>query len=146
MPAPGNDIHGDREGRLAMATREIVEAFVAAINGGRAESIVSIMDRNGVFVDSLGNRIAGREALLAGWRAYLQLFPDYRIEIDALLVDEGEALLHGRAGATLHRAGRAVDGGHWQIPAAWRAVTDAKRVLLWQVYADNKPVYALLEH
>jgi len=129
-----------------MATREIVEAFVAAINGGRAERIVPLMDRNGVFIDSLGSRIEGGEALLTGWRAYLQLFPDYRIEIDAILVDEFEAMLHGWAGATLHRGGRPVEGGRWRIPAAWRAVTDARRVLSWQVYADNKPVYALLEH
>ena len=128
-----------------MAAREIVEAFVDAINGGRPERIVPLMDRNGVFIDSLGNRIEGREALLAGWRAYLALFPDYRIEIDGMLVDEGQVMLHGRAGGTLHRGGRAVEGGAWRTPAAWRAVTDAKRVLLWQVYADNKPVYALLE-
>lgn len=129
-----------------MATREIVEAFVAAINGGRPDRIVPLMDRNGLFIDSLGNRIQGREALLAGWRAYLALFPDYRIEVDGMLVDEQEAMLHGRAGGTLHRGGRIVEGGAWRIPAAWRAVTDAKRVLLWQVYADNKPVYPLLEH
>jgi hypothetical protein len=35
------------------------------------------------------------------------------------------------------------DGG-WRIPAAWRAVTDARRVTLWQVFADNSPVHALL--
>ena len=128
-----------------MAAREIVEAFVEAINGGRAERIVPLMDRSGQFIDSLGNRIEGRDALLAGWRAYLALFPDYRIEIQGMLVDEQEAMLHGWAGGTLHRGGRAVDGGAWRIPAAWRAVTDAKRVLLWQVYADNKPVYPLLE-
>jgi hypothetical protein len=31
------------------------------------------------------------------------------------------------------------------IPAAWGAVTDARRVLLWHVIADNEPVYTLLE-
>lgn len=128
-----------------MGTREIVEAFVDAINGGRAERVVPLMDRYGVFVDALGNRLEGREKLLAGWRAYFQLFPDYRVEIENMLIDGQEAMLHGWAGGTLHRGGRAVDGGAWRIPAAWRAVVDAKRVLLWQVYADNKPVYALLE-
>jgi hypothetical protein len=62
-----------------------------------------------------------------------------------MMVEEQEAMLHGWAGGTLHRGGRAVDGGGWRIPAAWRAVADARRVLLWQVYADNKPVRALLE-
>lgn len=129
-----------------MATREIVEAFVAAINGGHAERVVPLMDRNGVFIDALGNRIAGREALLAGWRAYFQLFPDYRIEVEAILVDEEEAMLRGWAGGTIHRGGRPVEGGAWRIPAAWRALADVKRIRLWQVYADNQPVRALLEH
>lgn len=128
-----------------MGTREIVEAFVDAINGQRAERVVPLMERSAVFIDSLGNRVEGREALLAAWRAYFQLFPDYRIEIENIFVDEHVAMLHGWAGGTLHRGGRAVENGRWRIPAAWRAVTDAKRVLLWQVYADNKPVYALLE-
>jgi hypothetical protein len=128
-----------------MGTREIVEAFVDVINSGRAERVVPSMDRSAVFIDALGNRIEGREALLVGWRAYFQLFPDYRIEVLGMMVDQQEAMLHGWAGGTWHRGGRAVEGGGWRIPAAWRAVTDARRVLQWQVYADNKPVYAMLE-
>jgi len=127
-----------------MAAREIVEAFVEAINGGRAERIVPLMDRSGQFIDSLGNRIEGKAALLDGWRGYLRLFPDYRVEIEAVFVEEREAMLHGRAGGTLHRDGRPVEGGRWEIPAAWRAVTDSRRITLWQVFADNSPVAALL--
>ncbi len=125
--------------------REIVETFVATINGGRAEKIAAGMVADGVFIDSLGRRIEGKPAILAAWRAYLQLFPDYRIEVEAILADGREAMLHGWAGGTLHRGARAVEGGGWRIPAAWRAVTDSRRVVSWQVFADNKPVYALLE-
>jgi hypothetical protein len=82
--------------------------------------------------------------LLAAWRAYFGLFPDYRIEIENILVDDQEAMLHGWAGGTLHRGGHPVEGGAWRIPAAWRALTDARRVTLWQVFADNSPVAALL--
>lgn len=131
--------------QLPREVREIVEAFVATVNGGRAEKVVAAMGGNPVFIDSLGARIEGKQALLAAWRAYFRLFPDYRIEVDALFADGREAMLHGRASGTLHRDTRPVEGGRWEIPAAWRAVTDSRRVLLWQVYADNKPVYALLE-
>ena len=127
-----------------METREVVEAFVAAVNSGRPEKIVGAMHADAVFIDSLGNRIEGKAALLDGWRAYLQLFPDYRVGIEAVFVDDREAMLHGWAGATLHRLGRAVEGGGWRIPAAWRAVTDSRRITLWQVFADNSPVQALL--
>jgi len=127
-----------------METREVIEAFVNAVNSGKPEKIVGTMDADAVFVDSLGDRLEGKTALLDGWRGYLQLFPDYRIGVEAMFVEEREAMLHGWAGATLHRHGRAVEGGGWRIPAAWRAVTDARRVTLWQVYADNGPVQALL--
>lgn len=127
-----------------MDAREIVESFVNAINSGRAEKVVERMHPDAVFIDSLGNRIEGRKALLDGWRGYYQLFPDYRIEVEGMIVEDQEAMLRGWAGGTLRRGGRAVEGGGWRIPAAWRAVTDSRRVLLWQVFADNKPVYALL--
>jgi uncharacterized protein (TIGR02246 family) len=125
-------------------TRAVIEAFVAAVNSGRPEKIVAAMSPDALFIDSLGNRIEGKAALLDGWRAYLQLFPDYRVEVEAIFVDDRAAMLHGWAGATLNRAGQPVDGGRWRIPAAWRAVTDSRRVLLWQVFADNGPVAALL--
>ena len=127
-----------------METREVIEAFVAAVNSGRPEKIVGAMDPEAVFIDSLGARIAGRAALLDGWRFYLRLFPDYRVEIEEMLVEERSALLHGWAGGSLHRAGQKVENGGWRIPAAWRAVTDSRRVTVWQVFADNSPVAALL--
>ncbi|HEV2816952.1 MAG TPA: nuclear transport factor 2 family protein [Allosphingosinicella sp.] len=127
-----------------MGTREIVEALVAAVNSGKPERIIAAMDPDAVFVDSLGERLEGRAALLDGWRGYLRLFPDYRIEVEAMFVEEREALLHGWAGATLYRGGRPVADGGWRIPAAWRATTDSRRVTLWQVFADNGPVAALL--
>ena len=127
-----------------METREVIEAFVAAVNSGRPEQIVGAMHPAALFIDSLGNRIGGKAELLDGWRGYLRLFPDYRIGVEAMFVEEREAMLHGWAGATLHRDGRPVEGGGWRIPAAWRAVTDSRRVTLWQVFADNSPVQALL--
>ncbi|MEA3030276.1 MAG: hypothetical protein QOG13_1601 [Sphingomonadales bacterium] len=125
-------------------SREIVEAFVAAVNSGRAEKVAAAMTADAVFIDSLGKRIEGKQAIVTAWRAYFRLFPDYRIEVDAVFTDDRDAMLHGRARGTLHRDTRPVEGGRWEIPAAWRASTDSRRVTLWQVYADNKPVYVLL--
>jgi ketosteroid isomerase-like protein len=127
-----------------METRDVAEAFVNAINGGRAERISAMMALDHVFIDSLGVETRGRRAMLEGWRAYLRLFPDYRIEVDGWFVEEQVALLHGKASGTLHRDIRPVPDGAWRIPAAWRLVSDGKKVVSWQVFADNKPVYALL--
>jgi ketosteroid isomerase-like protein len=126
-----------------MDMREIVEAMVRAINSGRAEAVAERIHARGAFVDSLGNRLEGRAALLDGWRAYFRMVPDYRIEVEGMMVDGLEALLHGRARGTVHRDGRAV--GSFEMPAAWRATSDGgRRLTLWQVYADNKPVWDML--
>lgn len=128
-----------------METRDIVEAMVRAINSGRAEAVAERMSPGGAFVDSLGRRIGGRAALLEAWRAYFRMVPDYRIEVAGMMVDGLEALLHGRARGTVHRDGLAREGGGFEMPAAWRAVSDGgRRLTLWQVFADNQPVHDLL--
>ena len=127
-----------------MEMRDVVEAMVAAINAGRAEAVGQRMNLSGVFVDLLGHRLEGRRALVEGWRSYYRLVPDYRIEIEGMIVDGLDAMLHGRARGTVHRGGQPV--GAFDIPAAWRAAGDGARSLtLWQVFADNGPVRALID-
>jgi ketosteroid isomerase-like protein len=127
-----------------MGTRETVEAFVGAINSGDAEAIGACMTEDHVFIDSLGNRVTGRAAMIAGWRAYLSLFPDYQITVQRLMADGPEALLCGQTRATFHRNGAPADGTAVTLFAAWRALVNEDKIALWQVYADNKPVYDLL--
>lgn len=127
-----------------MDTRQTVEAFVAAINAGNAEAIGALMSEDHIFIDSLGNARTGRAQMVEDWRAYLALFPDYRMTVQRMLTHKGEALLYGRAAGTLHRDGKAVVSGEWEIPAAWRAAVEDAHVTVWQVFADNKPVYVLL--
>ena len=73
----------------------------------------------------------------SGWRGYFEMCPDYLIRAD-LAIAEGETmLLAGEAGGT-------IDGQAWRIPAAWRATIRDGRVVEWQVFADNKPVYEIV--
>ena len=74
----------------------------------------------------------------AGWRGYFAMCPDYWIRADHVLADAGAVLLAGEAGGT-------IDGQSWRTPAAWKAVIDDRRVVEWQVFADNRPVYEILK-
>ena len=65
-----------------MDTRDVAEAFVKAINSGRAERVYAMMTAGHRFIDSLGAETSGRDTMLEGWRAYFRLFPDYRIEVE----------------------------------------------------------------
>jgi ketosteroid isomerase-like protein len=90
-----------------------------------------------VFVDSMGNRVVGGKAMEGGWRGYFALCPDYWIRADDVLAEGDPALLAGEAGGT-------IDGVEWRVPA-WKAVIRCGQVSEWRVFADNKPVYDILE-
>jgi ketosteroid isomerase-like protein len=124
--------------------KALILAFIAAINSGNIDQMALLMSADHVLIDSLGSRIEGRDAVLAGWGGYFKFFPDYRVEIDQISIDRGTVLATGWASATLHKDGKPVPDGHWRIPAAWRATVREGKITEWQVYADNKPVYELL--
>jgi len=121
------------------ANEQAVLAFIDCINRHDAEGVIALCAPAHIFVDSLGNRMSGAASLRAGWAGYFSLFPDYRIEVDHLAAEGDTFLLAGRAAGTHVASGTA-----WEIPAAWRAKVRAGKLIEWQVYADNKPVYALL--
>jgi ketosteroid isomerase-like protein len=52
---------------------------------------------------------------------------------------DGDTLLAvGEAGGT-------ISGQFWRIPAAWMAVIREGVIVEWRVFADNKPVYEILQ-
>ena len=115
----------------------IFQQFVAAINNHDVQSLASLMAADHVFVDSLGNRVAGAKTMEAGWRGYFAMCPDYRIETAEVMTQGGAVLAVGEAGGT-------IDGVAWRTPAAWKAVIRDGRMAEWRVFADNKPVYEIL--
>ena len=121
-----------------------VRAFIDRINSHDPGAIVALCTPGHVFTDSLGNRIKGRSALLPAWQGYFSHFPNYRIAVSHVLAVGPVVAVFGIASATLANTRKAPHSS-WSIPAAWRAVIRSRLVSQWQVYADNKPVYALLE-
>ncbi|MFA9453177.1 MAG: hypothetical protein ACERK6_04605 [Candidatus Aminicenantaceae bacterium] len=53
--------------------------------------------------------------------------------------------LLGRAGGTYRPAQGKTEDCRWEIPAAWKAVVRGNQVAEWRVYADNEPMYRLME-
>ncbi len=118
----------------------VVREYIARINAHDASGIMALCAADHVFIDSLGSRLSDRTQLENGWRAYFAMFPDYSIEIDGMASAEGLVLACGVAAGT-----HALSGAAWRIPAAWRAKVIGSRLVEWQVYADNKPVYEILK-
>jgi ketosteroid isomerase-like protein len=119
------------------AADAIFLAFVDAVNEHDVDALANLMTADHVFIDSLGNRIEGAAATQGGWREYFEMCPDYWIEAADVFVDDAMVLAAGEAGGS-------IDGIEWQTPAAWKAIVREGRVAQWQVFADNAPVYEIL--
>ena len=75
--------------------------------------------------------------MVAGWRGYFAMCPDYWIRTNHLMSQDRTVLATGEAGGT-------INGVKWKTPAAWKASIREDKLAEWQVFADNKPVYEIL--
>jgi hypothetical protein len=84
--------------------------------------------------------------MIAGWRGYFEWFPDYSIEVTGVF--EGESSDQGQTFALFGFARGSFKGKpseSWRLPAAWKATVKDGRVTLWQVFADTKIPFEIIE-
>jgi ketosteroid isomerase-like protein len=123
---------------------QVVLKFEELINGRNADTIAALMAADGEFIDSLGNRIQGAEKLRSAWAGYFKMVPDYSISHSEIFADGNSVALFGSAQGTFSKDGRMDKQNYWKTPAAWRAVVKDGRISIWQVYADNEPIRAIM--
>jgi ketosteroid isomerase-like protein len=117
--------------------KKIFLKFVNAINEHNVENLCSLMTDNHKFIDSQGNEIVGKEKIKEGWIMYFHIFPDYNIEITDIFFDGDTVAAFGFADAAF--LGQSdIKGNNWHLPASWKAIIKTDKVELWQVYADSK--------
>ena len=124
-----------------MTNRQLIMAFVDAINARAPEALAELLSPDHTFIDAQGNEIVGREEVLTGWRGYFEWFPDYQIEVVQVFENGEEFGLFGYAGGSF----KGNPERSWRLPAAWRAMVRDQRVALWQVYADTKIPFEVVE-
>jgi ketosteroid isomerase-like protein len=122
----------------------VVLQFIDRINAADIGSMCDLMTEDHVFIDGLGNRVAGREKLRAGWKVYFSWFPDYRISHEEIFEDRDAVAVFGSASGTYAVDGKLPKENHWEIPAAWKAVVRNGLIAEWRVYCDNQPARKLL--
>jgi limonene-1,2-epoxide hydrolase len=128
---------------------DIVLRFMDKINEHDVPAIVSSLSDDHVLVDSLGNELTGRDKLRSGWKGYFKMCPDYRVSHESISTcgfrSSAELVsVFGTAGGTIAKNGTLPAENKWQVPAAWQAAVREGKIVRWQVYADNKPVYEIL--
>jgi ketosteroid isomerase-like protein len=117
--------------------RQIVHDFANAINEHNVDKMCLLMTDAHKFIDSQGNEAIGKENMRAGWIGYFQLFPDYKIEVTEIFVNGDTVAAFGFAGGTFQGL-TDEKGNFWHLPASWKAITKNGKIDLWQVYADSK--------
>lgn len=129
---------------LSGSSIEVVLQFEKLINGRNAEAITAFMTADAEFIDSLGNRIQGAEKLRFAWTGYFKMVPDYSISHSEIFAEGNTVAVFGSAQGTFSKDGQLAKENFWKTPAAWRAIVKDGKIALWQVYADNEPMRAIM--
>jgi ketosteroid isomerase-like protein len=120
---------------------ETIQSFIRCINAHDVSGLAGLMSDDHVFVDAHGNEVRGKEQMTTGWRGYFEWFPDYYIEVNDTFENADAVGMFGFAGGSLKGNAEA----RWRLPAAWKATVKDGRVVLWQVYADTKIPFEIIE-
>jgi ketosteroid isomerase-like protein len=123
---------------------QVVLKFEELINSRNAEAVSAHMAADAEFIDSLGNRIQGAEKLRSAWAGYFKIVPDYSISHSEIFAEGNTVAVFGTAQGTFTKDGQLNNENFWRTPAAWRAVVKAGKIAVWQVYADNEPIRAIM--
>lgn len=124
-----------------MSNKDTLLAFIDRINAQDVDGLAELMSDDHRFLDAHGNEVVGKEKMIAGWRGYFEWFPDYEIEVTDIF-EHGEHFgLFGFAAGSFQGKSDA----SWRLPAAWKAIVKDGRVALWQVFADTKIPFEIIE-
>jgi hypothetical protein len=108
------------------------------------DKIIGLMTPDHCFTDSLGNEIPSRRAMRDAWLGYLEMVPDYRIDVEEVFEKEDSVVIVGKASGTYSPDGCLDPRNRWSMTAAWRGKVKQGRVHRWQVFADNQPLRGLI--
>lgn len=95
------------------------------------------------FIDCQGNEVVGKEKMRMGWIGYFQWFPDYKIELTDIFLHGDMVAAFGFASGTFQGLRDKKENG-WRLPASWKAIIKNGEIHLWQVYADSKIPYDII--
>jgi ketosteroid isomerase-like protein len=122
--------------------RQILLEFINAINEHDPDKIYELMTEDHVFIDSQSFEYKGRQTMKEGWKGYFEMFPDYKIDVKEILNNTNHWYMFGFASGTY--LGKEPEN-FWRIPAAWKAVITGDKIKHWQVYADTKIPFDIME-
>ncbi|HET7871885.1 MAG TPA: nuclear transport factor 2 family protein [Terriglobales bacterium] len=123
---------------------DVVLKFEQLINSHNGEAVCALLTLDSVFIDSLGNRVEGAQKMRPAWEGYFKMVPDYAISHSEVFANGETVAMFGSAQGTFTKNGQMKQEDFWKTPAAWLAVVKEGKIALWQVFADNEPIRAIM--
>lgn len=124
-----------------MTNKETVLTFTDRINAHDVEGLAELMSEDHRFIDAHGNEVVGKEKMVGGWRGYFEWFPDYYLEVTEVFENGDTFAMFGFAGGSF----KGKESESFRLPAAWKAIVKDGRLALWQVFADTKIPFEIIE-
>ena len=72
------------------------------------------------------------------------MVPDYAISHSEIFANGDLVAMFGSAEGTFSKDGKLRKEDYWKTPAAWCARVEDGKIALWQVFADNEPIRAIM--
>jgi ketosteroid isomerase-like protein len=126
-----------------MTEKDIVLAFVKAINDHDVDKIYDLMSDDHIFIDGSGGKYVGKTGMKEGWQNYYQMFPDYNIQITDVVEDNSIIGLFGHASGSYKIVKN--ETNFWKTTAAWKAIVENKKIMHWQVYCDYTQLMEIIK-
>jgi ketosteroid isomerase-like protein len=128
-----------------MTDKEIVLAFVKAINNHEVDKIYNLMSDDHIFIDGAGSKHIGKIDMKKAWQDYYQMFPDYSIQITDVVEDNSIIGLFGSASAS-YMIIKDKTNNFWKTTASWKAIVENKKIKHWQVYCDYTQLMEIIKN
>lgn len=108
--------------------KQIVRRYVAALNARDIAGIAPLLHPRCRFIDSHGEWIEGREAIVAATQRFFAIEPRFRLRIDSVVEHDGELLLRGEAFAS---------NPLFADDAIWSARIEDGGIVFWQAFGPQ---------
>jgi ketosteroid isomerase-like protein len=125
--------------------KNIILEFVDFINKHNLEGMYELMSDDHTFIDAHNNSITGKDKMKTSWQFYFEWFPDYTIEVSDIIQGGSCSAVFGFANGTYRNLHNPEKSNHFHLPAAWRVIIENDKIKQWQVYADTKIPFEIIE-
>ena len=127
-----------------MIDNEIIRRYIESVNSHDLGIITDMMAEDFVFIDSVGNRLEGKDNMRVAWEKYFTLFPDYSMSVEEVFNNDDIFILVGTAKGTYCPYGNFDPADNWEVPAVWKVNLQKEKICRWQVFADNTGLFQII--